>query len=267
MAEDSQQDVSVPAEESVQTDTAVEQTTEVESSPTEQTNEQVSEEVATSEDTEQVEEQTEQGEEEAEANEPGEELAPKSQNRFQKLANENKGLRYENQELKQKLAQLEDFQVPTEQDYLDGGYDPIEAKVNALEARQAQRESIDNVASLNVAVDSDMSRIIHEYPELDPGSKDFNKDLAIRLFEQYDQDAQTRYADDGIVLETKQLPYQYIKSKMDLINIASSQKKVQAQKDVEKMVSQAETPTSQAPPVSKDDSLESMRERLSNVKF
>lgn len=236
----------------------VEQTTEVEAPTTEQATEEVETEAATPEETEPVEEQT--SEETDEVQVPDETLAPKSQNRFQKLANENR-------ELKAKLAQLEELAIPTEQDYIEGGYDPTEAKVNALQAQFQQREAIDNITSLNAAIDNDMARVIHEFPQLDPKSPEFKKDLAINLMAQYDKDTQARYTEDGIVLETNRLPYEYIKEKMDLIGLSTKQAQVQAQKNVESMVAQAETPTSQAPVISNDDSLEAMRERLGNIKF
>lgn len=218
---------------------AVEQTTEVESPTTEQTAEEVTEDVATSEETEA---DGESAEPEAEQSEEAEEkLAPKSQNRFQKLANENR-------ELKAKIAQLEEVAIPTEQDYLDGGYDATEAKLNALEAKLQQKEAIDNITSLNAAVENDMVRIIHEYPQLDPKNPQFKEQLAQKIFEQYDRDSGAKYTQDGIVLEANQLPYEYIKQKMDLIGLASKDASVKAQKSVEKMVSVAETPTGKSQP-------------------
>lgn len=227
-----------------------EQTADVESSTTEQTAEEVTTDVATTEETEAVE--TETAETEAsETTDAEETLAPKSQNRFQKLANENR-------DLKAKLAQLEDLQVPTEQDYLDGGYEPIEAKVNAMQAQLNQRDAIEKVSSLNMAIDNDMGRIIHEFPQLDPKSPEFRQDLAVKLFSQYDKDSGAKYAADGIVLETNQLPYEYIKDKMELIGLASKQAEVKAQKNVEKMVAVAETPTGSPPKEAKDMSIEEM---------
>lgn len=245
MAEEAEKDVVTP-------EVVAEPTAEVESSPTEQTTETVTEEVATTEETESDKTETAETEESSETTDESEEtLAPKSQNRFQKLANENR-------DLKAKLAQLEELKIPTEQDYLDGGYDPQEAKFNALEARLNQRDAIERVTSLNSAIDNDMARIIHEYPQLDPKSPDFRKDLAVKLFDQYDKDSGAKYAEDGIVLETNQLPYEYINNKMELIGLASKQAEVKAQKSVEKMVAQAETPTGSPPKEAKDMSIEEM---------
>jgi predicted RNase H-like nuclease (RuvC/YqgF family) len=230
--------------------TPVEQTTEVESSTNEQAAEQVTEEAS---------EETEQGqadEPETEASDSEETLAPKSQNRFQKLANENR-------ELRTKIAQLEQVQVPTEQDYLDGGYDPIEAKVNAMQAEMQRDRQVNEITNLNKDIDNDMARIIHEYPQLDPKSPQFNKNLAVKLFDQYDKDSGAQYADDGIVLAANQLPHEYIKNKMELIGIASQQAQVKAQKSVEKMVAASETPTGKvAPKATGEMSTREMEESL-----
>jgi hypothetical protein len=253
MAEEEAKDTGVVAETA-----PVEQTTEVESPTTEKATEEVQEDVATSDDTEAVETETSEETDVEEATE--ETLAPKSQNRFQKLANENR-------ELKSRIAQLEEVSIPSEQDYLDGGYDATEAKLNVLEAKLQQREAIDNITSLNSAIDNDMVRIIHEYPHLDPKSPEFNKDLAVKLFEQYDKDSGAQYADGGIVLETKQLPFEYIKDKMALIGIASQDAKVSAQKSVEKMVAAAETPTGKVIPKAPADMTKAELEKSLGVVY
>jgi hypothetical protein len=239
-----------------------EPTADVDSSTTEQTAEEVTTEVATTEDTEAVETETAETEATDEApaeSETEETLAPKSQNRFQKLANENR-------DLKAKLASLEEMQIPTEQDYLDGGYDPIEAKVNAMQAQLSQRDAIEKVTSLNMAIDNDMGRIIHEYPTLDPKSPEFNKELAQTLFEQYDKDSGARYAQDGTVLETNQLPYEYINNKMKLVGLASKKAQVKAQQSVEKMVAQAETPTGSPPKEAKEMTIAEMEAQYGIVR-
>jgi len=247
MAEDSQSVTETTEVAAQPTDVAEPvETTEVESQPTEETQDTTDTQEA------EVTEETETSDES--------DLSPKSQNRFQKLANENKSLR-------EKLAQLEALQVPTEQDYIDGGYDPIEAKVNALEANYNRDRQVDNIMQLNQAIDGDMNRIIVEFPQLNPKSPEFNQDLAQTLFNQYDQDAGAEYTEDGITLKTNQLPYQYIKNKMELIGLATSKAKVQAQKSVEQMVAAADTPSSKAPPATdlKDKSTKDLEKELGIV--
>lgn len=232
------------------TDEAVETTTEVESPTIEQTDSETTEqEVEVTEET-QTEEETEADQADGEETD----LKPKSQNRFQKLANENRSLR-------EQVAKLEQLAVPTEQDYIDGGYDPTEAKLNALEAKIQRNEAVEQITYLNSTFDTDMVRIAHEYPQLDPRSPEYNEALTEKLFNQFDQDNGTEYS-DGIVLRADKTPYQYIKDKMDLIGIASQKAKVQAQRDVEQMVAAAETPTSTAPPAksSSDDTKLSLKE-------
>ena len=262
MVEETQEDVQA-------VEPVAEPTADVDSSTTEQTAEEVTTEVATTEDTEAVETETAETEVTDEApaeSETEETLAPKSKNRFQKLANERKELAIENRDLKAKLAQLAELQVPTEQDYLDGGYEPIEAKVNAMQAQLNQRDSIEKINSLNMAIDNDMGRIIHEYPALDPNSPEFNKELAQTLFEQYDKDSGARYAQDGTVLDTNQLPYEYINNKMKLVGLASKKAQVKAQQSVEKMVAQAETPTGSPPKEAKEMTIAEMEAQYGIVR-
>lgn len=241
---------------------AVEQPiTETDSSPVE---EQVASDTAQAEESqaEVSNEQSNDTEGEKEEVAPGvqvDDLKPKSQNRFQDLANRNR-------ELEQKLREMSEFQAPTKDDYIAGGYDESEARINALEAKLAQGEALGQVKQLNLAVDNDMVRVLSEYPELSPSSSKFNEKLAQNLMAQYDRDAQAEYSEDGIVLSANQMPYEYIKSKMDLLNLATKQERVTAQRNVEKMVAAAETPTGQAP-TSESETLDQMRERLSSVKF
>lgn len=248
----------------VQDAPVVEETTTQDSSPVEQTVDESSEDVATpDEPVEDAETNTSEDTESAESEDDlamPEGLAPKSENRFQKLANRNR-------ELEERVKQLEEFKVPTEQDYIDGGYDPMEAKVNAMQAEWQQSQALGKVKELNQDYETDMVRIIHEYPQLDPTNDLYNEKLAIGLFTQYDRDSGTQYADGGVVLTTNQLPHQYIKDKMDLIGIASANERVKAQKNVERMVSAADTQGSRAPAVSKDDSTEALRDRLADIKF
>lgn len=241
----------------------VEEPTTQDSSPVEETVVEESEEIATSEEPIEDETQTSEPEEEvseAPAEDMPEGLAPKSQNRFQKLANRNRVL-------EDRVKELEQFKVPTEEDYLEGGYEPVEAKVNAMQAALQQRDAIEHVRALNQDVETDMLRILHEFPQLNQKSKDYNETLAMSLFNQYEIDTNPQFAEGGIVLNMNQLPYEYIKNKMDLIGMASANERVKAQKSVERMVSAAETPTSKAPAISDDDSLDSMKEKLADFKF
>lgn len=190
-----------------------------------------------------------------------EELKPKSQNRFQRLANENR-------ELKDQVKQLESLKVPTEEDYIDSGMDATEAKLSALEANLQQRDAVESIVSLNHSVDSDLEQTMREYPQLDPQSKQFNEKLAASVMAQYDRDSGAEYDKSGIMIRTSQLPYEYIKDKMNLVGMASAQAKVEAQKNVESMVAHADTPSSTAPTQDpKTETTEQMRERLAGIKF
>lgn len=225
----------------------VEQTAEETQADTEVEAEESTEETAEAE-TDSVEENTE-------------ELKPKSQNRFQRLANENR-------ELKDHVKQLEALKVPTEEDYIDSGMDATEAKLSALEANLQQRDAVESIVNLNQSVESDLEQTMREYPQLDPQSKQFNEKLASSVMAQYDRDSGAEYDQSGIMIRTSQLPYEYIKDKMNLVGMASAQAKVEAQKNVESMVAHADTPSSTAPTQDpKTETTEQMRERLAGIKF
>lgn len=239
-------------------------TTEAESAPVENTEvaSDTAEETEVSQSPETEAEQAESEESDLDEVAPDtkfEDLAPKSQNRFQTLANRNR-------ELEARLKEYEEFHAPTKDEYIAGGYEPEEARINALEAKLAQNEAIGQVKELNLAVDNDMVRVLSEFPELDPKNEKFNEKLAQSLMSQYDKDAGAVYSEDGIVLRTNQLPYEYIKDKMDLLGLATQKERQTAQRNVEKMVAAAENPTGQAPSTG-EETLEQMRERLSQVKF
>lgn len=243
---------------------AVETTTETESSEVEQTTEET-EESEQSEETESTDEAEVETETEDVTVDETEELKPKSVNRFQQLANENRNL-------KQQLKELEELQVPTEEDYLESGQDELTASINALKAEREQEKAVEQIVYLNQSVDSDIEKVMGDYPVLNPKSPEFNEKLAQSLMGQYDTDTGAQYVEQNgqkIMVSTTQMPYDYIKEKMDLIGMASAQAQIVAQKNLESMVSQADTPSSSAPQPSdpSNESIDEMRDRLSGIKF
>ena len=260
-------DVTPTVEEPVATG-AVEPTTEATSSEAEQTAVEPQDESTTAQE-EAPSEKTvmaDSQEPETEGATPNETegLKPKSQVRFQKLANENRVL-------KEELRQLKELQVPSKEDYIEDGDDELTASVKALEADRAQEKAVNQIVELNQFVDTDIEKAMREFPLLNPQSKEFNPSLAQSLMEQYDSDSGAQYVEQNgqqVMISTSQLPYEYIKSKMDLIGIVSANAKVQAQKNVESMVAQADTPMSTAPQTeNQNETIEQMRDRLANVKF
>lgn len=116
-----------------------------------------------------------------------ESLAPKSQNRFQKLANENR-------ELKEQLERLksQETQVATEQELLNevnpetgDYYTPAEAeriaRQQALEAQQKatfeERQNLELQQHQEV-VGNESRQALQDFPMLNPESKDFKPEIA-----------------------------------------------------------------------------------------
>lgn len=176
-------------------------TTTTESAPVEETTEVVEETVDTGEFTEadvteeqeeqETETQAESTEAQAQEDNRDEELAPKSVNRFQKLANENR-------ELRERLAQLDarKAQVATEQELLNqinpdtGDYYTIADAERAarMQANERQQERL-QVEEYNLQVQQNRHQLsteaeksLADFPELDETSDKFDEATA-REFE------------------------------------------------------------------------------------
>lgn len=241
--------------------TAVEPTTETQSSEVEETSAET--ENAEEAPEESTDEQAEVTQETEATSEETTELKPKSENRFQRLANENR-------DLKERLKGIEALQVPSKEDYLEDGQDETQAEISALKAQFAQRDAIETVTSLNNSIDVDLANMKQEFPILDPKSKEYNAKFANSILSQYDADTGAQYdTETGLMLSTAQLPYQYVKNKMDLMNMAYSRASVDAQRNVESMVSQSDSATASVPTqkTAGEETVEEMRERLSGLKF
>jgi len=252
-------DVTQPVETAtVETTAETVETTTDQSSQVEQTTDQSEE--TQSEEPSEASAEVEQAEETV--TDESEQLKPKSENRFQKLANDNRALR-------ERIKQLEQLKVPTEEDYIDQGLDENAAKIESFRAELQYRDAVEAVVGLNQSINTDLERLKREYPAFDPDSKEFNEKLTMSVFAQYDKDTGAEYdPETGIMIRTTQLPYQYIKEKMDLVSMAAAKSKVEAQKNVEKMVAAADVPTSTQPIAdTQNESLEEMRERLAGIKF
>lgn len=111
-------------------------------------------------------------------------LSPKSENRFQRLANDNRELRRQIEELQAQQARF-----ATEQDLLneinpDTGeyYSPQEIeRISWQQSREAQAERANQelyelqVQQNQQSIDTEVGRVAEEIPALDPASKDFNQ--------------------------------------------------------------------------------------------
>lgn len=230
-------------------------TTATESAPVENQSEVVEESVDTGEYTEadvteeQEEQETETPAESNDAEEPeaqddnrGEEqLAPKSVNRFQKLANENR-------ELREQLAQLEarKAQVATEQELLNqinpetGDYYTIAEAERAarMQANERQQEYL-QVEEYNLQVQQNQQQLSNEanksiadFPELDSSSDKFDEAVALEYEAALSQ--ALILDQQGMPIGAHMSPYQLAKSIVTPARAAAERAKALGQAEAQK---------------------------------
>jgi len=198
------------------------------------------------------------------------ELAPKSQNRFQQLANENKELREQLERLDARKAQ-----VAQEQELLDqvnpetGEYYTTQeveriARFNANQAEQQRIEQQQQSLQTQVkqqTISNEAKSIIEEFPLFNETSPEYNAELAADYNQLLGDNLLYRFTDgkvytantlitNGINPETQTLvdtytsPYQLAKTVANAYNKAAVKAQIKGQRATEKMLSQSDTPSS-----------------------
>lgn len=189
--------------------------------------------------------------EEPEAQPQGEKLAPKSENRFQKLANENRDLRERNQQLES--LKLQESQLASEQELLgqvnpETGdyYTPQEAERLAFaQSREQRAQSLAQERySLEVTqnqqiIRDEAEKALTEFPIFDDASTEYNPELtaqADRLMQE------SLIVQNGVIVGSTHSPYQIYKTIADATKANSAQYEANAQKATEKMLANADQP-------------------------
>lgn len=183
-------------------------------------------------------------------------LAPKSQNRFQELANKNRD--YEQkladpnflQEQLQRL-QLQQSQLATEQELLNeinpetgDYYTPQE--VERIAFQQTREQQMQSVAQQRYALEvqqnqtvlaSEAEKALADFPMFNAESKDYNPTLAAQADQLL---ANSLIVQDGVIVGATTSPYQIYKTIADATKANAPVYQAQAQKATEKMLANAD---------------------------
>ncbi len=216
-----------------------------------------------------------------------EKLSPKSENRFQTLANRNR-------ELEAQLAQLtqRESQVATEQDLINQinpetgeYYTALDAeriaRYQANESQQQtiaqQRQELQVQQSVN-NLTSEATKIVTDFPMFDETSKEYNPDVAaqaeallgenlIRSTTIPEIDPKTGQPTGlGQIIGSNISPYKLYKTIADSARAYGVKAQVSAQRATEKMLANADV-TGGAPQKSSGDPLEDMFDKIKDYKF
>lgn len=191
-------------------------------------------------------------EEEAEKEQPqGEEkpLSPKSENRFQKLANENR-------ELKERIEKLhaEVYKPQTAEELVEEGLSPELAEVRALKQQLEVQAYNNQVVEAQVAISDEAGRVLQDFPMFDPESPEYQPDLAAEAASQLEKVLITD-PNTGQLTGAHLSPYQIYKPIADAYQKSSLKGQIKGQKATEKMLASVDAPTSVTPKAPKKDPL------------
>jgi hypothetical protein len=178
-------------------------------------------------------------------------LAPKSENRFQKLANENR-------ELKAQLAARE-AQIAQEQELINeinpetgDYYTPQEAERIAFhQSRQqqaqdlAQQRMVLDIQQNQMVLQNDAERVVNEFPLFNENSPEYNKELAA----QADALVQQNLIVDqnGVPIGANVSPYEIYKTIATAYKASAVPNQIKGQKATEKMLSASDSVSSTKP--------------------
>jgi len=191
------------------------------------------------------------GDEQTEGDKP---LSPKAENRFQSLANDNR-------ELKQQIEQLRarEAQLANEQDLLgevnpDTGdyYSPQEVERMAFQqSRQTQAQQASEqryaleVQANQMTINNEAEQVTKDFAIFNPDSPDFNQPLAQQAAELLDQNLIRD--PQGEIIGSNLSPYQLYKTIANAYSSSAATAQIKGQQAAEKMLSQADSVTSSAP--------------------
>jgi hypothetical protein len=204
------------------------------------------------EDTEVKEEEAEKPTEDPETEETEQEK-PKAKNeannRIRTLANENR-------ELKQHIEQLnaQVYKPQSVEELIAEGETEAMAAVKAMQQEREFDKYNQHVTEINNAVESEAEAALKDFAIFNPESPEYNAELTARADELYMQAAGIqRDPNTGLVNDAKVLPYNFYKAFAEIAKSSATQGQVQAQKAVERQLSNVDAPTSASAPTKKVD--------------
>jgi hypothetical protein len=196
-------------------------------------------------------------------------LSPKSENRFQKLANVNKELTSENKELKAEIERLnnEVYKPQTEQELIDEGLSPEMAEVRALKQSMELRDFNARVYETQVSLSNEAAEVINNYDIFNPDSESFEPEIAAQAAEALSRslirDPNTEQRDQngnpipgtGQIIGYNVSPLQIYKPIADAYEKAKAAGQIKGQKATDQMLSNVDAPSSVPPRETKKDPL------------
>ncbi len=172
-----------------------------------------------------------------------------AENRIRTLANTNR-------ELRQQIEQLnsQNYQAATPEQLEEQGYDSTQAQIEAMRQERELDKFNAKVAQVNTDLNVEAIQVLNDYPEFDKDSKDYDANFASRVQRQYEK--ASRIQTDprtGLVVQAEVLPYEFYKEFAEARREGMKHGAVKGQKSAEKQLSAAEVPSGAAPQKSESE--------------
>jgi len=151
-------------------------------------------------------------------------------------------------------ANAQVYQPATEDELVNEGMTATDAKVEALRQELQVRDFNEKVAEAQLTIESESQRVLTDFPAFNPDSADYDKDLANEAADLlkanliFDQNT-------GQVIGSNVSPYQLYKTLARASTASAVRGQIKGQKDTEKMLANADTASSAAPPKKASDPL------------
>lgn len=146
------------------------------------------------------------------------------------------------------------FKPETAEDLIQKGYEPNDARLEAMEQRLQAQEIVSQVADLTANMNVDAQAVEADFPifrESNPdgsANADFDKSFAEKVARDYIRDADVKFDQTGqYVLSARVSMYDYMKSRAEDRLAGMAAGKADGQRAAERMLASAETPPGQGP--------------------
>ncbi len=144
------------------------------------------------------------------------------------------------------------YQPATEEQLVESGLSPTDARIEALNQRLEVKDYNEKVADAQLTIESESQAVLRDYPMFDQNSKDFNKDLAHQAAELFN-DSLIRDENTGQVIGSTLSVYKLYKALAASHGASVQAGQIKGQKETEKMLARADSTPDAAPKVAKKD--------------
>lgn len=151
-------------------------------------------------------------------------------------------------------ANSEVYQPASEEDLVNDGLSATDAKVEALRQQIEVKDYNDRVADAQLTIESESQRVLNDFPPFNPDSKEYDKELSLEAAELLQQNLVIDQ-NTGQVIGSNVSPYQLYKTLARASGISGTKGQLKGQQDTEKMLANADTAGSSAPPKKAEDPL------------